>query len=143
MRDVPVIDVWRPAHAKRTASVDERCHGILVPGAQDGLLVRLGRTCLLARDEPRADPDSLRAPREVRSESPTIVNCSRTDHVHRLAGQGRRALLADVDARRNEDRRGDVARVTSALAGLSTDEVDACFESLRDVLGVSDHLPKT
>lgn len=139
-RDSPVVNIRCPAYAQRAAGVDESGHGILVAGSDDSLLVRFGRARLRAGNEPRADPHCLRAPREIRSEPPAVVDSTSTNHVNRLARQGRLAGLANVNARGDEDRRRDVTGVTSALTSLGADEVDADVKRLLDVLRVADHL---
>jgi hypothetical protein len=48
--------------------------------------------------------------------------------------------LDELNACRDEDRCGNIASVTSALATLCADDVDAKLEALLHVLGVSDHV---
>ena len=100
----------------------------------------LGRARLDTRDEARADPHRLGAPRQVRSEAAPVVHRARADDVDGLAVERRLVALDGVHASGNEDGRGHVARVTAALAGLRADEVDAGFKCFGDVFRVADHL---
>lgn len=102
--------------------------------------MELGRAGLRRRDEARADPDALGAPGEVRGEATPVKDGASTDDVHGLAIERRGVALHGVNARGDEDRCRDVARVAAALPGLRADEVDADFERLLYVLRVADHV---
>jgi hypothetical protein len=98
------------------------------------------RTRLLRRNEPRTDPDSLRAVDEVRCQTSTVVHCTCTDDPYRLASQWGSATFDRVDDGGDKDGGGDIARVAASFPCLRTDEVDADVESFLDMLGMADHL---
>ena len=84
----------------------------------------------------------LTSPHKVRRKPPPVIHRASADNVHGSTCEGGFVSLDGVDAGWDEDRRGDVARVSAALPALRADEVDACFERFGDVLGVADHLSR-
>ena len=109
----------------RAPRIYERPGDIVVPRAQHELLVDLGRARLLARDEARADPDTSCAIREGSSKATAICNAASSHDNDGLAREGTLRVLAEVDDGGDEDREGRLAGVSTALATLSTDDVDA------------------
>lgn len=84
--------------------------------------------------------NSLSTPCEVGSEATAVVDSAGADDVDGLSVELGELALADVDAGGDEDARGDVAGVSSTLAGLGADDVAAGVDGLLDVLGVPDHV---
>lgn len=136
----PVVDVWVVADAERTAGKDD-CADVVVPaGGADGFLVDLWCAGLLAEDEARSDPHTGGAECEHGGERFAAEDTASSDDLDLLAGQGRLVALDHLDGRWDEDGCGGVASVSSTLASLCADDVDADVEALLDVLGVSDHV---
>jgi hypothetical protein len=68
------------------------------------------------------------------------VNTTGSDNLDWAAGKRRLVLLANVDDSGDEDSRGNIASVATALTTLGADDVDAEVNALLDVLNVADHV---
>ena len=138
--NIPVINVRCPSYSEGTTSVNQSGNGILVASTQERILVRLGCTSLGTRNETSTDPNTLSAPSQVGSKTPTIVNTTSTDHVDGLTSQGGFVTLAGIDTGGDEEGGGDITSVSSTFTSLGTDEVNTGFNGFGDVLGVANHL---
>ena len=122
---VPARNIGRLPDVHRAARVDERARDVVVACAENQFLVHLGRTRLLTRDEARADPHTSGAIREGSSKTASIGNAASSHNNNGLASEGALCVLAEVDYSGNEDGEGRLAGVSTALATLSTDDIDA------------------
>ena len=103
-------------------------------------LMFLWRTCLNRGDETSTNPDGLRTIRQRSSETPSVVDRTRGDYVHRLAGERGNLALALVNAGGPEECSRHISRVTTTLTSLCADQVYTLCERFGDVLRVTDHL---
>ena len=122
---IPARNIGRLPDVHRAARIDERTRDVVVPGAENQFLVHLGRTRLLACNETRADPHAGSAIREGSSKTMAIGNAASSHDNDGLAREGTFRVLAEVDDCGDEDREGRLAGVSTALATLSTDDIDA------------------
>ena len=99
----PVVDVRCPPHTEGTTSVNQCRNGVFISRGQNGLFVCLGSASFNARDEARADPNSLRTPGQVRGEAASVIHCAGTNDINWLPSKGGLVTLDSVDARRNEN----------------------------------------
>ena len=111
-----------------------------MPSVHDCLLVCRRSTCLFARNEPGADPDSLSAPRQIGRQTSAVIHSTSTNDQDGSTGERRFLSLDCVHDGRDQDRGRHVPGVSTSFTSLSADEIDACLEGLSDVLGVSNHL---
>lgn len=102
--------------------------------------MRFGSTSLFGQNEAGTDPDGGSAERQSSSERLAVEQTTSGNNLHRLAGQGALAALAQLGNGRDEDSCWDVAGVATALTTLGADDVGASIEGLLDVLGVADHV---
>lgn len=138
--DLPVVDVGVVAHAQRSAGEDERPDVVIVARGADGLLVGLGGSGLIGQDETGADPNGAGAHHERSSEKLAVVDAAGGDDLDGPAGKRRLGLVADLDTGGDEDRRGDIASMATALTTLGADDVDAEVDALLHMLDVADHV---
>jgi len=106
----------------------------------DRLLVHGWGTRLLASDEPGSDPHGLGAPSQIGRETSTVIHGAGTDDQDGSTGERGFLSFDFVYDGRDQDRSGHVAGVSASFTGLRADEVNAGFESLGDVLRMTDHL---
>ena len=121
---IPARNIGRLPDVHRAAGVDERARDVVVPCAENQFLVHLGRTRLLACDETRANPHTSGAIREGSSKTASIGNATSSHYNNGLASEGALRVLAQVNDCGDEDGEGRLAGVSTALATLSTDDVD-------------------
>lgn len=137
---LPVGDVGVSPHAERTTSEDDSADIVVEAGSADSLLVSLRGASLISEDEAGTDPDTTGTEVKRSSDGLAVEDTAGGDDLHGLAGHGRLVALAELGDGGDEDRRGDVTRVATALAALGADDVGANVDALLHVLGVSDHV---
>lgn len=137
---LPVADVVVGTHAHGTASEDDCADVIVMAGSADSIFVALGGTGLIGENEACTDPDGAGTHHQRSSEELTVGNTTGSNNLDRSAGEGGFVLGALLDAGGDEDGGGDVTSVTTTLATLSADNIDADVDALLDVLHVADHV---
>ena len=109
-------------------------------GIHDRFLVHRWSTGLLASNKPGTDPHGLSTPGQVGRKTSTVVHCAGADNQDGSTSERGFLSLDFVHDSGNQDRRRHIAGVSASFTSLSTDQVNADFESLGDVLGMTDHL---
>lgn len=137
---LPIVDVVVVAHAHGTAGPDDSADVIVVAGCAHSFLVGLWCAGLVGEDEAGSDPDGTGAHHKRGSEELAVVNTTGSNNLDGAAGKRRLVLLANVDDSGDEDSRGNIASVATALTTLGADDVDAEVNALLDVLNVADHV---
>ena len=138
--NLPIVDVRVPDNSQGPPGVNQGPRKVIVSSIHDGLLVHRWGAGLLASDEPGADPHGLSAPGQVCRQTSTVVHGTGTNDQDGSTGEGGFPPPDFIHDGGDQDRSGHVTGVSASFAGLCADEIDADFESLRDVLGVTDHL---
>lgn len=129
-----------------SSRVDDRARDVVVPCAQDVLLVHLRRGSLLARDEARPYPHARRAItsqkyadehqgtrtseqggiREGGGETTPVGDATGGDDNHGLAGERALRVLAKVNHCGDEDGEWGFAGVAATFSALRADDVNTC-----------------
>lgn len=121
-------------------SKDDCSHGIIEPSRTDSLLVRFRSTSLIGQDKAGANPHSRCAEHQGRSHRLSAEQTTRSNDLHRLAGEGALVTLHQLSHGRNEDCCRDIAGVTTTFATLSADNINANVQAFLDVLRMTDHV---
>ena len=84
-------------------------------------------TSFFAQDKPRTNPHSASAQHERRSQRLSVEQATRSHNLHLVTRH--RTLLSPhhLSDRGDEDRGGDIPRVSSTFTALCADHVDADF----------------
>lgn len=120
---------------------EDDCANVVVEAScADGLLVSPRRTSLLRQHKPSADPYTRRTKCKSGSKTLSIIQTTRSNDLDVLLGEW--ALYAAAQRRHsgNQYRRWHVAGVSTTLATLCADDIDAQIKALLDVLGMSNHV---
>jgi hypothetical protein len=137
---LPVLDVRVVAHPHRATGEDDGAHIVVEAGGLDGVLVGLGGAGLISEDETGSDPDGAGTEHQRGGNGLAVVDTTGGDDLHGLAGHGAGLALAELDHGGDQDRRWHISGVSTSLASLSADNVDAEVQALLDVLGVANHV---
>ena len=119
---------------------DDGSDVVVKASGTDGILVSLGRTGLIGKDEASTDPHGRGSQHQGGGERLTIEETSSGNDLYVLASQ--RALLAPAHLHHGRDEHGGghVAGVATALAALGADHVGANLDAFLHMLGVTDHV---
>lgn len=103
---LPVLNVWVLAYTQGATGEDEGLDVVVVAGSADGLLVGVGGTGLVSKNEAGSDPDGAGAHHQGSGQQLTVVNAAGGDDLNGAASDGALVTLAEVDNSGNEDGSG-------------------------------------
>lgn len=113
---------------------------VLKARGADSLLVSLGGTGLLGKNETGSDPDAGSTKHKSSSKRVTVEQTTSSNNLDGLLSEGADLAFTDLGNGGNENRRGNVTSVTTTLATLGADDIGTDINGLLRVLGVTNHV---
>ena len=124
----------------RTYSEDNGSDIVVKASGANGLLVSLGGTSLLGKDETGTNPHGRSAKHQARRNGLAAVDTASSNDLDGLAGQRAGLTLDKPGDLGDEDGGWDISGVTATLTSLGADNISAAVEGLLNVLGVANHV---
>lgn len=121
-------------------SEDDGSDVVVETGGANSLLVVLGGTGLISKDESSTNPDTGSTEHEGRGNALAVEDTAGSNNLDGLAGHGAGLALAELSHGRDKDAGRDVSGVATTLTTLGADDVDTNVETLLYMLGVADHV---
>jgi hypothetical protein len=125
---------------RETYGEDDCSNVVVEAGCADGFLVSARSTGLVGQNESSTDPHGRGTEHESSSQGLAVEDTASGNDLHGLAGHGGCLALAELDNSWDENGGWHVTGVAATLTTLGADEIDAEFEALLDMFGVSDHV---
>lgn len=125
---------------QNTYSEDDGSDVVVETGGADSLLVVLGGTGLISKDESSTNPDTGSTKHEGRGNALAVEDTAGSNNLDGLASHGAGLALAELSNGRDKDAGRDVSGVATTLTTLGADDVHTNVETLLYMLGVTDHV---
>mmetsp|Transcript_13642 Transcript_13642/g.21567 ORF Transcript_13642/g.21567 Transcript_13642/m.21567 type:complete len:211 (+) Transcript_13642:90-722(+) len=122
---LPIHDVVGLFDAQRSTGVDERADSVVISRSNNTILVPIGSSSLLRRNEAGADPHGRSPQRQAHGETTPIKDTTSSHNMNLATRERGLCVLAKVHNRRDEDGGSNVACVATTLSTLSTDDIDS------------------
>jgi hypothetical protein len=137
---LPVLDICVIADPQWATSEDDRADIVIEASGADGLLVGLGGTGLVSKNESCANPYGAGAEHQGSSNRLSIVDPTSGNDLHGLASHWAGPTLAELNNRRDQNGCRNITSVSTTLSSLGADDINAEIEALLDVFGVANHV---